>query len=135
VPGTGRQRGQRIDQDHGVFEGTLPAERRHLRGNTFLRRALCGSAASWPHRPTSSAGEVGLRQATRQLGIHRDAITAAFARWELPPPSGGWAGSPASFLSDRAEAERAFQLAERLGSVRDGETPSSAGPFFRRVIS
>jgi hypothetical protein len=40
----------------------------------------------------------------------------------------GW--QPSRILSDRAEAERAFQLAERLGSVRIGETPSSAGPFF-----
>jgi hypothetical protein len=30
----------------------------------------------------------------------------------------GW--QPSRFLSDRGEAERAFQLAERLGSVRDG---------------
>jgi hypothetical protein len=34
-------------------------------------------------------------------------------------PSSGWAGSPAS-SSARAEAERAFQLAEQFGSVRDG---------------
>jgi hypothetical protein len=40
----------------------------------------------------------------------------------------GW--QPSRFLSDRGEAERAFQLAERLGSVRTGETPSSAGPFL-----
>jgi hypothetical protein len=30
----------------------------------------------------------------------------------------GW--QPSQFLTDRAEAERAFQLAKRLGSVRDG---------------
>jgi hypothetical protein len=30
----------------------------------------------------------------------------------------GW--QPSRFLTDRAEAECAFQLAERLGSVRDG---------------
>jgi hypothetical protein len=33
-------------------------------------------------------------------------------------PPVGW--QPSRFLADRAEAERAFQLAERLGSVRDG---------------
>jgi hypothetical protein len=32
----------------------------------------------------------------------------------------------------RAEAERAFQLAERLGSVSDGRNASSAGPFFSK---
>jgi hypothetical protein len=44
----------------------------------------------------------------------------------LTPPSGafhaqkgvGW--QPSRFLADRADAERAFQLAERLGSVGDG---------------
>jgi hypothetical protein len=30
----------------------------------------------------------------------------------------GW--QPSRFLADRAEAERAFPLAERLGGVRDG---------------
>jgi hypothetical protein len=40
----------------------------------------------------------------------------------------GW--RPSRFLTDRGEAERAFQLAGRLGSVRDGETRWSAGPFF-----
>ena len=42
----------------------------------------------------------------------------------------GW--QPNRFLSARAEAERAVQLAERPGSVRDGETPSSAGPFLSK---
>jgi hypothetical protein len=42
----------------------------------------------------------------------------------------GW--QPSQFLSARAEAERAFQLAERLGSVRDGRNTSSAGPFFSK---
>ena len=28
-----------------------------------------------------------------------------------------WAGQPSRFLADRAEAERAFALAERLGSI------------------
>jgi hypothetical protein len=35
-------------------------------------------------------------------------------------PSSGVGWQPSQFLTDRAEAERAFQLAERLGSVRDG---------------
>jgi hypothetical protein len=34
-------------------------------------------------------------------------------------PSSGVGWQPSQFLSARAEAERAFQLAERLGSVRD----------------
>jgi hypothetical protein len=40
----------------------------------------------------AQAGEVGLRQPTRQLGIHRATLTTASARWELPPPERrvGW---------------------------------------------
>jgi hypothetical protein len=82
------------------------------------------------------AGQVGLRQAARQLGIHRDALKAAFAHWGLPALAlrVGW--QPSRFLTDRAEAERAFRLAERLGSVRHGEKrPRRLGRSFRRVIT
>jgi hypothetical protein len=47
-------------------------------------------------------------------------------------PSGGVGGQPSQFLSVRAEAERAFPLAERLAASGTGETPSSAGPFFSK---
>jgi hypothetical protein len=63
------------------------------------------------------ANQVGLRQAARQLGVHRDALTAAFTQWGLPAPEPRMGWQPSRFLSDRAEAERAFVLAERLGSV------------------
>jgi hypothetical protein len=46
-------------------------------------------------------------------GTRRPAWSAAVRQSHL-----GWQHS--QFLSARAEAERAFQLAERLGSVRDG---------------
>jgi hypothetical protein len=56
----------------------------------------------------------------------------------LTPPSGafhaqkgvGW--QPSRFLADRAEAERAFQLAERLGGAK---RPCPLGRSFRWVIS
>jgi hypothetical protein len=63
------------------------------------------------------AGEVGLRQAAKRLGIQRDALKAAFGRWGLPALARRVGWQPSRFLADRAEAERAFQLAERLGSV------------------
>jgi hypothetical protein len=50
-------------------------------------------------------------------GIHRDALKAAFAQWGLPELERRVGWQPGRFLADRAEAERAFQLAERLGSV------------------
>jgi hypothetical protein len=53
----------------------------------------------------------------RQLGIHRDALRAAFCQWGLPALARRVGWQPSRFLADRAEAERAFALAERLGSV------------------
>ena len=58
-----------------------------------------------------------MRQAARQLGIHRDALKAAFTQWDLPLPERRVGWQPSRFLADRAEAERAFQLAEQFGSV------------------
>jgi hypothetical protein len=63
------------------------------------------------------AGEVGLRQAAHRLGIHRDALKAAFQQWGLPELERRVGWQPSRFLTDRGEAERAFRLAERLGSV------------------
>jgi Transcription factor WhiB len=63
------------------------------------------------------ASQVGLRQAARQLGIHRSALKAAFQQWGFPPLERRVGWQPSRFLTDHAQAERAFQLAERLGSV------------------
>ena len=54
-----------------------------------------------------------MRQAVRQLGIHRDALKAAFTQWGLPALERRVGWQPSRFLADRTEAERAFQLAER----------------------
>jgi hypothetical protein len=51
------------------------------------------------------------------LGIHRDASKAVFGQWGLPALERRVGWQPSRFLADRAEAERAFQLAERLGSI------------------
>jgi len=106
-----------IGQDHGVFGGTLPTERSPLRGNTFPEPSAYRQDRELAEQAHQLAGEVGLRQAARRLGIHRDALKAAFAQWGLPPLERRVGWQPSRFLSDRAEAERAFALAERLGSV------------------
>jgi WhiB family transcriptional regulator, redox-sensing transcriptional regulator len=106
-----------IDADHGVFGGTLPAERSPLRGNTFPEPSAHRQHRELAERAHQLAGEVGLRQAAKQLGLHRDALKAAFQQWGLPAPEGRVGWQPSRFLADRAEAERAFALAERLGSV------------------
>ncbi len=106
-----------IDHDHGVFGGTLPAERSPLRGNRFPQPSAYRQHRELAEAAHQLAGEVGLRQAARQLGIHRDALTAAFQQWGLPAPERRHGWQPSRFLADRTEAERAFALAERLGSV------------------
>jgi WhiB family redox-sensing transcriptional regulator len=106
-----------IDQDHGVFGGTLPAERSRLRGNRFPEPSAYRQQRELAEQAHQLAGEVGLRQAAGQLGIHRDALKAAFRQWDLPPLERRVGWQPSRFLVDRAEAEHAYQLAERLGSI------------------
>jgi WhiB family redox-sensing transcriptional regulator len=106
-----------IDADHGVFGGTLPAERSRLRGNTFPEPSVLRERRELAEQAHQLANQVGLRQAARQLGIHRDALTAAFTQWGLPAPERRVGWQPSRFLVDRAEAERAFQLAHQLGSI------------------
>jgi WhiB family transcriptional regulator, redox-sensing transcriptional regulator len=106
-----------IGTDHGIFGGTLPAERSRLRGNTFPEPSAYRQRRDLAEQAHQLAGQVGLRQAAKQLGIHRDALKAAFAQWELPMPERRVGWQPSRFLVDRGEAERAFHLAEQLGSV------------------
>jgi WhiB family transcriptional regulator, redox-sensing transcriptional regulator len=106
-----------VDQDHGVFGGTLPAERSRLRGNTFPEPSAYREDRELAEQAHQLANQVGLRQAARQLGIHRDALKGAFAQWGLPALERRVGWQPSRFLTDRAEAERAFLLAEQLGSI------------------
>jgi WhiB family redox-sensing transcriptional regulator len=106
-----------IDHDHGVFGGTLPGERSPLRGNRFPAPSAYQQQRELAEQAHALAREVGLRQAARRLGIHRDALKAAFSQWGLPALERRVGWQPSRFLADRAEAERAFQLAERLGSI------------------
>jgi hypothetical protein len=69
------------------------------------------------HRAHQLASQVGLRQVAKRLGIHRDAPKAAFGQWGLPALERRVGWQPSRFLADRGEAERAFALAERLGSM------------------
>ena len=76
-----------------------------------------------------------MRQAARQLGVHRDALTAAFTQWDLPAPERRVGWQPSRFLTDRAEAERAFQLAEQLGSVNAAATElGTTWPSLRKAF-
>ena len=125
-----------IDQDHGVFGGTLPAERSRLRGNRFPEPSVYRERRELAEAAQALAGEVGLCQAARQLGIHRDALKAAFAQWELPMPERRQGWQPSRFLADRAEAQRAFALAEQMGSVNAAATElGTTWPSLRKAFT
>jgi hypothetical protein len=124
-----------LDADHGVFGGTLPAERSRLRGNSFPQPSAYRQQRELAEAAHALASEVGLRQAARQLGIHRDTLTAAFTHWGLPAPERRVGWQPSRFLTDRAEAERAFQLAEQLGSVNAAATElGTTWPSLRKAF-
>jgi WhiB family transcriptional regulator, redox-sensing transcriptional regulator len=106
-----------IDHDHGIFGGTLPSERSPLRGNRFPEPSAYRQQRELAEAAHALASEVGLRQAAKRLGIHREALKAAFSQWGLPALERRVGWQPSRYLADRGEAERAFQLAERLGSV------------------
>jgi len=57
-----------LDHDHGVFGGTLPEERSRLRGNTFPEASAYRQRRDLAEQAHQLAGEIGLRQAARQLG-------------------------------------------------------------------
>jgi hypothetical protein len=96
-----------IDADHGILGGTLPTERSRLRGNTFPEPSAYRQRRDPAEAAHTLANQVGLRQAARQLGIHRDVLRAAFTQWGLALPERRVGWQPSRFLADRAEAERA----------------------------
>jgi hypothetical protein len=82
-------------------------------------------AAEQPPRPGS---------AIRNEGIGLDlAIKAAFAQWGLPALERRVGWQPSRFLTDRAEAERVFQLAEQLGSINAAGGRLSSRPGSRKT--
>jgi WhiB family transcriptional regulator, redox-sensing transcriptional regulator len=106
-----------LDTDHGVFGGTVPTERGHLRPNRFPEPSAYRQDRAVAERAHELASRVGLRQAASQLGVSRDTLKGAWAHWNLPQPERKPTNPPSRFLADRAEAERAFRLAEELGSI------------------
>jgi len=105
------------DTDHGVFGGTVATERGHLRPNRFPEPSAYRQDRQVAERAHELASRVGLRQAAQELGVSRDTLKNAWAHWNLPQPECKPTNPPSRFLADRAEAERAFRLAEQLGSI------------------
>ncbi len=106
-----------LDSDHGVFGGTVPTERGHLRPNRFPEPSAYRQDREVAERAHELASRVGLRQAAQELGVSRETLKNAWAHWNLPQPERKPTHPPSRFLADRGEAERAFRLAEELGSI------------------
>jgi hypothetical protein len=129
-----------LEGDHGVFGGTVPTERSHLRPNQFPEATAYRQDRQLAQRAHELAGRVGLRQAARELGASRDTLKRAWEHWGMPQPEGRVGHQPSRFLADRDQAERAFRLAEELGSVNaaarelDTTWPSLRKAFQRHQL-
>ena len=103
------------EEDHGIFGATTPHERSGLRGNPAPGPSIWytdRAAAEAAHRLAVQVGPVA---AAEQLGTATSTLQRAFARWGLDYP-----GRPraSQFARDPERSREAFQLAERLGSVK-----------------
>jgi WhiB family transcriptional regulator, redox-sensing transcriptional regulator len=103
------------NDDHGIFGGTKPHERTALRDNVPFdhQKAWLGDRAA-AEQAHQLAVEVGPQEAARLLGTYASTLRRAWEKWGLDYP-----GRPRSspYARDREQAERAFRLAEELGSV------------------
>jgi WhiB family redox-sensing transcriptional regulator len=118
------------NQDHGIFGGTKPHERTALRDNPGFDRQrhwlTDQQAAEQAHQ---LAVEVGPQEAAKRLGTAATTLRRAWDRWGLDYP-----GRPRSspYARDREHAQRAFRLAEELGSTEAAaEQLGSSRPALR----
>jgi hypothetical protein len=103
------------NDDHGIFGGTKPHERTRLRDNPpFDNQQVWLHDRGQAEQAHQLAVQVGPQQAAAQLGTHASTLRRAWEQWGLDYP-----GRPRSspYARDREHAERAFRLAEELGSV------------------
>jgi WhiB family transcriptional regulator, redox-sensing transcriptional regulator len=103
------------NDDHGIFGGTKPHERTALRDNPpFDKQKLWLADRAQAERAHRLALEVGPQQAAAQLGTYASTLRRAWDKWGLNYP-----GRPRTspYARDREQAQRAFRLAEELGSV------------------
>jgi WhiB family redox-sensing transcriptional regulator len=103
------------NDDHGIFGGTKPHQRTALRDNVPFdhQKAWLGDRAA-AERAHQLAVEVGPQEAAEQLGTYASTLRRAWDKWGLDYP-----GRPRSspYAREREHAERAFRLAEELGST------------------
>jgi WhiB family redox-sensing transcriptional regulator len=103
------------NDDHGIFGGTKPHERTALRDNVpFDHHKAWLTDRAQAQQAHQLAVEVGPQQAASQLGTYASTLRRAWDRWGLDYP-----GRPRTSLyaRDPEHAQRAFRLAEELGSI------------------
>jgi WhiB family redox-sensing transcriptional regulator len=101
---------------HGIFGGTSQQERRRLRGRQSLATPTVFSRdREQAANALELARQVGIVQASRQLGVSTGALYSAWDHHGLGRPQGHCGSAPSVFLTDRAAAERAFQRARQVG--------------------
>jgi WhiB family redox-sensing transcriptional regulator len=102
-------------EDHGIFGGTKPHERTPLRDNQPAQASPWRRDRELAEQAHRLATQVGPQQAARELGTIPSTLARAWAQWGLAYP-----GRPrrSVFAHDREQAERAFRLAEQLGSIK-----------------
>jgi hypothetical protein len=93
-------------------------------------RAHEGLGAQLPGQIGHKESSLAWRSGTGEQLV--DQVTRLVCR---RPDRATWAGNPSRFLTDRAEAERAFQLAEQLGSVNAAATElGTTWPSLRKAF-
>jgi hypothetical protein len=118
------------NEDHGIFGGTKPHERTGLRDNPpFDRQRHWLTDRYAAEQAHQLAVEVGPQEAAKRLGTAATTLRRAWDHWGLDYP-----GRPRSspYARDREHAERAFRLAEELGSTQAAaERLGSGRPALR----
>jgi WhiB family redox-sensing transcriptional regulator len=108
------------EDDHGIYGGLLPSERAALRARQTL---LPDRGLDDPAQAAAAlelANRVGVAAAARALGVPRRALTVAWDRHGLSaaPTRSTRRAQTERLRDDRDAAERAFELAGRLGVTR-----------------
>jgi WhiB family transcriptional regulator, redox-sensing transcriptional regulator len=108
------------DRDHGVYGGLTPAERARLRGSPVLHRVHRLDSRAQAVIGRRLADHIGVAAAAHALGVTQAALTDAWRRRGLVWPPTQAAPRPVNkeLYSDRAAAERALDLASRIGVVK-----------------
>jgi WhiB family transcriptional regulator, redox-sensing transcriptional regulator len=127
--------------DHGIYGGTTPRQRGQIRKEAQRGSRLRPSLMTDPALAAEAfelARRIGTDRAAEQLGVTRWRLYHAWDQWHLGRPNWRGRSLTPSHVLDPLAAQRAFQLAERLGldlgevAHRLGINPSLLGDAWER---